>query len=117
MTNKNIYLSTFNDISYFNLFIKNFVVFDKKTLMIQSNVRMADKSLFTYLENNIIQKEITKTLKNKKITNIIYILYDTEAKTIVHNLNNFIKPNLSKSISMSFFVLPDDKSIEPIPIT
>lgn len=111
---KNVYFSNFNDINYFNTRIKEpFTIFDKEIVVVQSNIEIpSDRNLASFIKNTIVQKELTKTLKDKKVLNMIYILHDSNAESVRNSIVNFISPQINKNIEFIFHIAPADKSTD-----
>jgi len=92
---------------------EEFTIFDKKVVLMQSNDISHDdtpiKEFNSYIENLIIQRELTAVLKNKKIKNIIYLLHDTDPNLVISNITTYIKPNINKLIEFVFHT--EDKNL------
>ena len=105
---KNMYLSDIYDEAYFDEIIGNgkYTIFDKEEIIKQIKIkRKIDNSVLNYLSNVEISKALTKAIRNKKIKNIVYLLYTAKPKLIINSINKIIIPKLNTSINIKFHMI------------
>ena len=98
---KNVIFTENNDEHLFKSLGK-YHVFDKN-IVIQQNINdlLANKTK-NYLANQIIEKELTKCLRNKKFDVLIFILQGSSVDTIMNNIISNIYPNIKNTVDLRF---------------
>jgi hypothetical protein len=79
---KIIILTEQNDPTLFKQYGK-YHIFDKKIVIQQSVNELSDqRTILNYVKNTIIERELNKAIKNKKIDCLVYLLQGSDAKNV-----------------------------------
>lgn len=87
-------------------------VFDRKNII--SHRRGIDRDVFNHFNNMSLEQEFISVLKNKKISDIIYILHYNNPDTVLSNLKNVVIPKIKnhKNIDISFKYITMDNDTD-----
>ena len=112
---KRIYLADINDVEFFDRIIgnKKYVIFDKQAIIATFQDSTGnDQEVKDYMANVEIGKALTKSLRDKKIHNIVYLTYTSLPVNIMNNINNIILPKLHKKLDMEYFIITDTVDVK-----
>jgi hypothetical protein len=108
LEDKHIYLSDIYDEEYFNQVIgsEKYLIFDKQDIIKEMKApKDINENVFNHMVNTEVSKALIKILRNKKIKNVIYMLYTSPTDAIRLIFENNLIPQLNSSLSVGYSII------------
>lgn len=112
---KNIYLSDFLDTDFFDTKIgkDNYLILDKEDILQKLRKQTNfDRDVINYLSNSEISKSFVRLLRNKKINNVIYLMYSSMPVDVMSSIKNTIAPSVPEITDISYFIITNTEDLK-----
>ena len=111
---KKIFLSDILDSRYFDTLIgtNQYLIFDKDSVLEELKGEKLNRDVVDYIQGGLIEKALTKILRNKKIKNIVYLLYSTDPLVVKNNINTKIISKFNKNSSIEYNIITTKRDFQ-----
>ena len=111
---KRIFLSDVLDLECFDKLIgpNQYTIFDKDSTSAELKNDSFNKDVLNYMQNGLIEKSLTKILRNKKIKNVVYLLYSTSPLTVKNNIKDKIISKFNKNSTIEYNIITTKRDFQ-----